>query len=67
VNLTTIAQSCASNACPTIYTDDDRILVQGDVVDRSAHGLEVPESESVVAIPAALILEAAERLRERGA
>lgn len=63
--LETLAASCAANACPTIYTypGADDVIVQGDFTDGTDHGIEVPTGESLVSIPAALILQAAAKIQ----
>ncbi|WP_242606984.1 hypothetical protein [Protofrankia symbiont of Coriaria ruscifolia] len=57
-----LATSCDySGSCPTVYQDDpDTVLVQGYVVD-SVHA--VPDGESMVRIPAALLRQAAQALQ----
>jgi hypothetical protein len=47
--------------CPTIYvTDGETVLVQGDLHDD--HGLNLPVGEGAVAIPLALLVEAAQQV-----
>jgi hypothetical protein len=48
---------CDDKTCPTLYrTDSGSLLVQGAVT--AATGLDVPEGETVVEIPAELIRKA---------
>jgi hypothetical protein len=65
MTLETLASACASNACPTIYAypGDLQVLVQGHVTSGPAHGVALPDGETLVQVPADLILQAAERLR----
>lgn len=65
MTLETIASSCALHGCPTIYTYPGaaEVLVQGDFTDGTPHGIRVPSGESLVSIPADLILQAAARIQ----
>ncbi|AEH11757.1 MULTISPECIES: hypothetical protein [Protofrankia] len=57
-----IATSCDySGSCPTVYQEGpDTVLVQGYVVDS---GHDVPDGESMVRIPVALLRQAAQALQ----
>jgi hypothetical protein len=58
-----LATFCGSGTCPTLYeTDRGTYVVQGYVVGPDV-GLDVPEGESLVEIPAELIAEAVLKLR----
>ena len=57
-----LAGSCPNANCPAVWdpeTDTGDLLVQGYV----STAIEVPAGESVVRVPAEVILEAAVRLR----
>ena len=51
---------CSGKSCPTVYrTDRDTLVVQGYRV-ADEHGLDVPENETIVEIPSALIKQLVE-------
>ena len=51
---------CGSNTCPTIYRSDrGTLVVQGYSVSASRSGVDLPEGEQLVEIPAELLTEAA--------
>lgn len=57
--LRTIANRCASGACPTIYDKDGgSLVVQGFAVTPQQAGIDVPDGELLVEIPRALLEEA---------
>ena len=63
VALTHLATVCGSGTCPTLYaTDRGTYVVQGFVVGAEA-GVDVPEGESLVEIPAELLAEVVRTLR----
>jgi hypothetical protein len=56
--LTVVAKSCSAGACPTIYrTGSGSVVVQGYVVSAPQAGVDVPEGEALVEIPAELLTE----------
>jgi hypothetical protein len=58
-----IANLCSSGACPTVYeTGSGDLVVQGFSVPAGQVDLDVPEGESLVKIPAALLAEAVRHL-----
>jgi len=63
VALKHLATFCGAGTCPTLYeTDRGTYVVQGYVVGSDV-GIDVPEGESLVEIPAELIAEAVRKLR----
>jgi hypothetical protein len=59
LSLTVLANRCSAGACPTIYrTDTGSVVVQGYVVPAAQAGVEVPDGEMLVEIPAELLAEA---------
>jgi hypothetical protein len=63
MSLTVVANSCSSGACPTIYrTGSGSLVVQGYVVPAAQAGVEVPDGETLVEIPAELLAEALRNL-----
>nr|WP_296074749.1 hypothetical protein [uncultured Actinoplanes sp.] len=63
VALTHLATVCGSGSCPTLYeTNRGTYVVQGFVVGAQA-GIDVPDGESLVEIPAELLAEAIRTLR----
>lgn len=53
---------CSYDNCPGVWEDGDTVVVRGDMVDRAT--LERAHGEAVVRLPRAMVLEAAERLRQ---
>jgi len=54
---------CGSGSCPTLYeTDRGTYVVQGYIVGSDA-GVDLPDGESLVEIPAELLAEAIRTLR----
>src|SRR5687768_15080988 len=52
----TIASSCTSGTCPTVYRSDrGTLIVQGYIVDPEAAGVSLPEGEKLVEIPIDLL------------
>ena len=49
-----LASSCTNNSCPTVYRDNDSIVVQGYV-----DNLPTPEGEEAVRIPLSTFVDAA--------
>ncbi|WP_255657534.1 hypothetical protein [Actinoplanes sp. L3-i22] len=63
MSLTVVANSCTSGACPTIYrTGSGSLVVQGYVVPARQAGVDVPDGEMLVEIPAELLAEALRNL-----
>jgi len=61
VKLELLTSYCESSSCPTIYrTDRGTLVVQGYVLSAQRAGVEVPEGESLVEIPAELLAAAAQ-------
>jgi hypothetical protein len=57
-----VAAGCANDGCPTVWTDDTgRLVIQGAVVDPADVGIDVPDGEQLVEIPAALLQEYIDR------
>ncbi len=59
--------TCSGGTCPSVYldeqsADDADLVVQGYPVTDRAAGIPVPEGESLVRIPKAVLIEAAARL-----
>jgi hypothetical protein len=51
---------CGSNTCPTIYkSDQGTLVIQGYSVSASHAGVDLPDGEQLVEIPAELLAEAA--------
>jgi hypothetical protein len=51
-----IATVCGGGTCPTVYrTDRGTYVVQGRTVTADGAGVELPEGESMVEIPTALL------------
>jgi hypothetical protein len=53
---------CSYDNCPGVWEDGDTVVVRGDVVDRAT--LQRADGEAVVRLPRAMVLQAAERLRQ---
>jgi formylmethanofuran dehydrogenase subunit C len=53
---------CSYDNCPGVWADGDTVVVRGDMVDRAT--LERAAGEAVVRLPRAMVLQAAERLRQ---
>jgi formylmethanofuran dehydrogenase subunit C len=53
---------CSYDNCPGVWEDGDTVVVRGDMVDRAT--LERADGEAVVRLPRAMVLQAAERLRQ---
>jgi hypothetical protein len=61
--ITLMTTLCASATCPTVYrTDRDTVVIQGYTVVAGDVGVELPEGERLVEIPADLLLAAARDL-----
>ncbi|GAA4588093.1 hypothetical protein GCM10023107_08190 [Actinoplanes octamycinicus] len=59
MSLQVVASSCTAGSCPTIYrTDSGSVVVQGYFVPAERTGVEVPDGEMLVEIPAELLAEA---------
>jgi hypothetical protein len=58
-----IVSACGTGTCPTIYeTDRGTVLVQGYPVTAAQAGVDLPEGELLVEIPADLLLAAGGRV-----
>ena len=53
---------CSYDNCPGVWEEGDTVVVRGDMVDRET--LERADGEAVVRLPRAMVLQAAERLRQ---
>jgi hypothetical protein len=53
---------CSYDNCPGVWEDGDTVVVRGDMIDRAT--LERADGEAVVRLPRAMVLQAAERLRQ---
>jgi len=53
---------CSADNCPGMWLDGDQVVVRGDLVDQAT--LERQNGEGVVRLPAAMVLEAGEQLRQ---
>jgi hypothetical protein len=53
---------CSYDNCPGVWEDGDTVVVRGDVVDPAT--LERAEGEAVVRLPRAMVVQAADRLRQ---
>jgi hypothetical protein len=63
-DLRVVAKVCSAGGCPTIYqppTGDD-LLIQGYLVGGDG-GVDLPDGEGIVRIPAALLAEAVRSMR----
>lgn len=61
------ATGCVNGSCPTVYTSDrGTVVVQGHVVRPSDAHVAVPDGESLVEIPRALLIDAVAGLGRRG-
>ena len=59
----TIASSCTSGDCPTVYrTDRGTLIVQGYDVDAGSAGVALPQGENLVEIPVELLASALEQV-----
>lgn len=59
VKLEILTSYCESATCPTIYrTDRGTLVVQGYALSAQRAGVEVPDGESLVEIPAELLAAA---------
>ena len=65
MRLTMIRASCApAGTCPTVYqTERDSVVIQGYAVAGEEAGIDLPEGELLVEIPADLLNEAADQIR----
>lgn len=60
IQLEILSSSCASNTCPTIYRSDrGTVVVQGYTISGSRAGVDLPDGEQLVEIPAELLAQAA--------
>jgi hypothetical protein len=59
VNLEMVATFCGSNTCPTVYrTDRGTLVIQGYTVAAEQAGVDLPDGEMLVEVPAELLREA---------
>jgi hypothetical protein len=62
-----LSKPCSGGGCPTVYVDDvdpSTVILQGDrlSVEAAAELGELPDHETALRVPRALIVEAYERL-----
>jgi hypothetical protein len=63
INLKLVTTLCGSNTCPTVYRSDrGTLVIQGYSVSATHAGVDLPEGEMLVEIPADLLAEAARLL-----
>jgi len=63
INLKLVTTLCGSNTCPTVYRSDrGTLVIQGYSVSAAHAGVDLPEGEMLVEIPADLLAEAARLL-----
>jgi hypothetical protein len=53
---------CSYDNCPGMWRDGETVVIRGDLVDQETTARQ--DGEGVVRLPAAMVLEAAERLRQ---
>jgi hypothetical protein len=53
---------CSYDNCPRVWEDGEDVVIRGDLVDQATASRQ--DGEGVVRLPAAMVLEAAERLRQ---
>jgi hypothetical protein len=53
---------CSYDNCPAVWDDGETVVVRGDLVDQVTVSRQ--DGEGVVRLPAAMVLAAAERLRQ---
>jgi hypothetical protein len=59
LNLEIVTTYCSSNTCPTVYrSDKGTLVVQGYTVTADRAGVNLPDGEMLVEIPAELLREA---------
>jgi hypothetical protein len=59
LNLEIVTTYCGSNTCPTVYkSDQGTLVVQGYTVTAERAGVDLPDGEMLVEIPAELLREA---------
>lgn len=59
LNLEIVTTYCGSNTCPTVYrSDKGTLVVQGYTVTGDQAGVDLPDGEMLVEIPAELLREA---------
>jgi hypothetical protein len=59
LNLEIVTTYCSSNTCPTVYrSDKGTLVVQGYTVTADRAGVDLPDGEMLVEIPAELLREA---------
>jgi len=57
--LTLVTSLCGNGSCPTVYkTDRGTVVVQGYTVTPQTAGIDVPQGEQLVEIPADLLAAA---------
>jgi hypothetical protein len=63
LDLQPVANICTSGSCPTVYRSaTGTFVVQGYAVSAERAGVELPDGEFLVEIPAELLAEAARSL-----
>ena len=59
LNLEIVTTYCGSNTCPAVYkSDQGTLVVQGYTVTAERAGVDLPDGEMLVEIPAELLREA---------
>ncbi|WP_344820375.1 hypothetical protein [Actinoplanes cyaneus] len=59
LSLHVVANHCSAGSCPTIYrAQSGRYVVQGFTVSAERAGIDLPDGEMLVEIPAELLREA---------
>ncbi|GAA0934745.1 hypothetical protein [Virgisporangium aurantiacum] len=61
--ITLLTSSCSAGTCPTVFTTDrNTLVIQGYTVKAHEVGVDLPEGEHLIEIPADLLLAAARDL-----
>jgi hypothetical protein len=53
---------CSADNCPSMWEDGETVVVRGDLVDQAMVSRQ--DGEGVVRLPVAMVLAAAEQLRQ---
>jgi hypothetical protein len=66
MRLKLVRGSCEdAGRCPTVYqTERDSVVVQGYALAGEEAGIDLPDGELLVEIPADLLIEAADQIRQ---
>ena len=61
-----LAGECGGGSCPTVYaTEHETVVVQGPPINGDSAGVQVPDGERLVEIPVAILLAAADKIRDQ--